>query len=340
PESDALFFSRIGFNQEKTFRLATLWSQDGDPQMDYQMGRLTLNDFSGRYADEPYQARPASLKWFRAAAEKGVVEAQSLLGGIYSGGEGDEWGIKPDIQEAQKWYGQAAKQGDSDAQIALGKIYYSGATGRTDYAKALALFTQVENDGTNSRSTMPLSWMYYNGLGTAPDCDKAWSYYKKASRYVGKKVEEKIFLSKCAADIQSRKNNADALPKVTLKKESIFSRGITAKPKECALIFQIGTDKIRNMANLHITLELKNDDGMATEETLMIPPFGLNTLGIDMQNHDVDPLVTPYDLPLYTQAFCHGIGDIHFTLKSATATINGKNVDLLKADSVRFLDKE
>ncbi|TMX27527.1 sel1 repeat family protein, partial [Salmonella enterica subsp. enterica serovar Typhimurium] len=35
PESDALFFSRIGFNQEKTFRLATLWSQDGDPQMDY-----------------------------------------------------------------------------------------------------------------------------------------------------------------------------------------------------------------------------------------------------------------------------------------------------------------
>lgn len=83
--------------------------------------------------------------------------------------------------------------GDSDAQIALGKIYYSGATGRTDYAKALALFTQVENDGTNSRSTMPLSWMYYNGLGTAPDCDKARSYYKKASRYVGKKVEEKYF---------------------------------------------------------------------------------------------------------------------------------------------------
>ncbi|HBW2782906.1 TPA: sel1 repeat family protein, partial [Salmonella enterica] len=325
---------------EKTFRLATLWGQDGDPQMDYQLGLLALNDFSGHYVDEPYKARPASLKWFRAAAEKGVVEAQSLLGGIYSGGEGDEWGIKPDIQEAQKWYGQAAEQGDSDAQIALGKIYYSGATGRTDYAKALALFTQVENDGTNSRSTMPLSWMYYNGLGTAPDCDKAWSYYKKASRYVGKKVEEKIFLSKCAADIQSRKNNADALPKVTLKKESIFSRGITAKPKECALIFQIGTDKIRNMANLHITLELKNDDGVATEETLMIPPFGLNTLGIDMQNHAVDPLVTSYDLPLYTQDFCHGIGDIHFTLKSATATINDKNVDLLKADSVRFLDKE
>ncbi len=65
------------------------------------------------------------------------------------------------------------------------------------------------------------------------------------------------------------KNNADALPKVTLKK-SIFSRGITAKPKECALIFQIGTDKIRNMANLHITLELKNDDGMGDAANLLI----------------------------------------------------------------------
>ncbi|MGS9121156.1 hypothetical protein ACQWFX_24505, partial [Salmonella enterica subsp. enterica serovar Infantis] len=74
---------------------------------------------------------------------------------------------------------------------------------------------------------------------------------------------------------------------------------------------------------LHITLDLKNDDGRATEETLIFPPFGLNTLGIDMQNHDVDPLVTQYDLQLYTQAFCQGIGDIHFTLKSATATING-----------------
>ncbi len=137
----------------------------------------------------------------------------NLSWGYLFGGEGDEWGIKPDIQEAQKWYGQASEQGDSDAQIALGKIYYSGATGRTDYAKALALFTQVENDGTNSRSTMPLSWMYYNGLGTAPDCDKAWSYYKKASRYVGKKVEEKIFLSKCAADIQSRKKTRMLYPK-------------------------------------------------------------------------------------------------------------------------------
>ncbi len=101
------------------------------------------------------------------------------------------------------------------------------------------------------------------------------------------------------------KNNADALPKVTLKKEYFLSR-YNAKPKECALSFQIGTDKIRNMANLHITLELKNADGMATEETLMIPPFGLNTLGIDMQNHDVDPLVTTYDLPLYTQDFVTG----------------------------------
>lgn len=72
----------------------------------------------------------------------------NLSWGVFIRGE---WGIKPDIQEAQKWYGQAAEQGDSDAQIALGKIYYSGATGRTDYVKALALFTQVENDGTNSR---------------------------------------------------------------------------------------------------------------------------------------------------------------------------------------------
>lgn len=340
PESDVLFFSRIGFNQEKTFRLATLWSQDGDPQMDYQMGRLILNDFSGRYADEPYQARPASLKWFRAAAEKGVVDAQSLLGDIYSGAAGDEWGIKPDIQEAKKWYEQAANQGGSGAQVALGRIYYSGTAGRTDYTKALALFMQVENDGTNTRSTLPLSWMYYNGLGTAVDCNKSWMYYEKASQYVGKKVEKKTFLNKCMADIQGRKNNTDSLPEITLKKDGVFYRGMTAKPKECELSFKVSTDKIRDMANLHITLELKNDDGAMAEETLIIPPFGLNTLGIDMQNNDTDPLLTTYGLPLYTEDFCHGNNDTHFTLKSATATINGKDVDLLKTENVHLLNKK
>lgn len=340
PESDMIFFSRIGFSQKKAFQLATLWSQDGDPQMDYQMGRLTLNDFSGRYADEPYQARPASLKWFRAAAEKGVVDAQSLLGDIYSGAAGDEWGIKPDIQEAKKWYEQAAEKGDSDAQIALGKIYYSGEAGRADYAKALALFAQVEKEGTNMRSTMPLSWLYYNGLGTAADCDKAWIYYEEVSHSIGRKVEEDIFLNKCATDIKNRKNNSDTLPKLTLKVDGVSYRGMVAEPKVCAIKFKISTDGIRDMENLHIALELGNDDGVTSEETLIIQPFALNTLGIDMQNNYVDPLLTTYELPLYTEDFCHGNDDTHFTLKSTTATINGKDVDLLKTENVRLLNKE
>lgn len=106
PESDALFFSRIGFNQEKTFRLATLWVQDGDPQMDYQLGLLALNDFSGHYVDEPYKARPASLKWFRAAAEKGVVEAQSLLGGIYSGERAMSGGLSQTFRKHKNGMGR------------------------------------------------------------------------------------------------------------------------------------------------------------------------------------------------------------------------------------------
>lgn len=340
PESDVLFFSRIGFNLEKTFRLATLWVQDGDPKMDYQLGLLTLNDFSGHYVDEPYKARTASLKWFRAAAEKGVLEAQSLLGRIYSGAEGDEWGIKPDIQEAKKWYEQAAEKGDSDAQIALGKIYYSGETGRADYAKGLALFVQVEKEKTNTRSTMPLSWLYYNGLGTAADCDKAWMYYEKASHSIGKKVEEAVFLNKCATDIKNRKNNSDTLPKLTLKVDGVSYRGMVAEPKACAIKFEIRTDRIRDMANLRISLELGNDDGVTSEETLIIPPFALNTLGINMQNNYVVPLLTTYELPLYTEDFCHGNDDTHFMLKSVTATINGKDVDLLKTENVRLLNKE
>ncbi len=330
PEGDIRFWKRIGFTQQKVFKLASLWLADGDPEIEYLMGKLYLNDFENRYEntlDKTYQGRNSSLKWFRTAAEKGVTPAQLLMGNIYSGAEDDEWGIKRDIQQAQKWYSLAAEKEDSDAQIELGLIYYSGETDNVDFAKAFTLFEHVEEMGTTTRSTMPLSWMYYNGLGTQTDCSKAWEYYSQAAEYSGLNVKKDEFLSKCKSDKQDR--DTMELPNLTVKMNGASIRGETVAPQVCALKFEVSTNKVSETTNLHIVLNLKNSENKSTEQDFIVPPLGLNTLGIDIANHSTDPFVTDIEVPMYSQDFCQ-YNDTTFTLKSATATINGKEVDLME----------
>lgn len=52
------------------------------------------------------------------AAEHGDSDCQTILGDIYSEGEG----VKQDYAEAAKWYQMAAEHGDNDAQKGLDKI--------------------------------------------------------------------------------------------------------------------------------------------------------------------------------------------------------------------------
>jgi TPR repeat protein len=56
------------------------------------------------------------IKWYKQSAEKGQVEAQETLGGLYFFGKG----AAQDYAEAAKWYGMAAKQGKVYPQYLLG----------------------------------------------------------------------------------------------------------------------------------------------------------------------------------------------------------------------------
>ena len=63
-----------------------------------------------------------AVKWYRQAAEQGVVEAQYNLGFMYVKGQG----VAQDYKTAIKWYSQAAEQGDAKAQYILGLTYGLG----------------------------------------------------------------------------------------------------------------------------------------------------------------------------------------------------------------------
>jgi TPR repeat protein len=63
-----------------------------------------------------------AVKWYKLAAEQGLVEAQYNLGGMYDYGRG----VPQDDETAVKWYRLAAEQGNVFAQYNLGLNYYKG----------------------------------------------------------------------------------------------------------------------------------------------------------------------------------------------------------------------
>ena len=67
-------------------------------------------------------AQAASFEETQALAEKGDVNAQRELGGIYEEGKG----VPRSYAKAAEWYRKAADQGDASSQFYLGGMYEEG----------------------------------------------------------------------------------------------------------------------------------------------------------------------------------------------------------------------
>lgn len=95
----------------------------GDPEAQYQMGRLNFGDGGDK--------RQAAV-WFSKAAEQGNDDAQFWLGTMYERGGV----VEQDMAAALKWYQLSAKQGNPDAQVSLGQMYEDGNGVQQDYLEA------------------------------------------------------------------------------------------------------------------------------------------------------------------------------------------------------------
>jgi cell division septation protein DedD len=84
-----------------------------------------------------------ALSVFRPLAENGDAKAQSILGLMYSYGEG----VPVDYQEASRWYRRAAEQGSSVAQYNLGMLYLEGKGVSQDSDEAVKWLTQAADGG-------------------------------------------------------------------------------------------------------------------------------------------------------------------------------------------------
>lgn len=92
-----------------------------------------------------------ALGVFRPLAENGDAKAQSILGLMYSYGEG----VPEDYREASRWYRRAAEQGSSVAQYNLGMLYLEGKGVSQDTDQAVDWLTKAADGGHfRARSTL------------------------------------------------------------------------------------------------------------------------------------------------------------------------------------------
>lgn len=75
---------------------------------------------------------------------------------------------------------EKANSGDAEAQCRLGKMYYMGLNTEQDYEKAISWFTKSEKQG-NIDAAYSLGLCYYNGQGVEQHYDIAIEYFKKAA---------------------------------------------------------------------------------------------------------------------------------------------------------------
>src|SRR5437763_295274 len=93
-----------------------------------------------------------ALRLLRPIADQGDAMAQSVVGILYSKGEG----VPQNDGEATRWYRKAAEQGNAMAQFELGELYQEGQGIPQDYAEAAKWYRKGLPSGTGkppSRAT-------------------------------------------------------------------------------------------------------------------------------------------------------------------------------------------
>ncbi|KAF0953019.1 tetratricopeptide repeat protein [Escherichia albertii] len=279
--------------------------------------------------DSIYDGKPASgvVSELHKMADAGDVDAQSLLGWEY---HQPRYDTKPNVQEAIKWFELAAKQGDEEAPLVLGDIYYEGEQVRVDYAKAYALFSQATQRGVNLAWSR-LGMMYANGQYVEVDCRKAKEYLDKGVHIYGGPED---FMVACRKDMIDRKTVDDTLPVITITRSGMQDNFLD-KGFSCMDSLFAKTNKLGEVANLRVTYNIKSPSGKETIQTVGFAPFGLNRLDINFTDYLLDSFTSNSLLVLYKPEFERkSCVAIRTTIVAATATIKGKDVDLLKAGAI------
>jgi TPR repeat protein len=116
-----------------------------------------------------------SLAWSRRAAAQGSVQAQYNLGVMYR----DGLGVLPDAGEALIWFRRAAEQGDRMARYNLGALYGDADSGLQGVDQAVHWYRLAALQGYPG-AYYNLGVMYFNGAGVKQDRVLAYALFTLA----------------------------------------------------------------------------------------------------------------------------------------------------------------
>lgn len=160
-----LFGHGVEVNPTKAKELYSKAAEMGNPKAMYNLGFLSKDT-------DPV----TSFLWVKKSAEKGLSEAQRILGMSYIYGNG----TKVDYQEAIKWTEKAINQGNTFATVVLGNIYEKGWCVKVDKEKAFKLYLDAATKGQSTAQYNTGNCLYY-GIGVKKNLQEAINWYKKSS---------------------------------------------------------------------------------------------------------------------------------------------------------------
>jgi len=112
----------------------------------------------------------------RDLAEEGNVEAQAMLGLMFSRGDG----FRQSHAEAMKWFRKAAEQGNIVAQVQVATMYQRGEGVAKNEIEAHTWWREAAEQGHTIAQTV-LSMMYSTGQGTSQDSGEAFKWMRRAA---------------------------------------------------------------------------------------------------------------------------------------------------------------
>lgn len=122
-----------------------------------------------------YEWDRLAAKWFKRAALKGDLMAQSSLGIMYREGQG----VETDETEAAKWLFKAADQNDAESQRILGYMHENGEGVIQDFVTAhmyYNLSAAQGEEGANKDRDLIAEKMTQEQISTAQKNAREWKY--------------------------------------------------------------------------------------------------------------------------------------------------------------------
>ena len=165
---------------EMNLEQLTAAAEGGDANAQRELGRCYERGEKGAEQD-----MKEAVRWYRAAAEQGEVNAQYYLSEIYRDGNG----VEPDSKEAKKWREKAREQGHPMAIFDefLEKVE------APEYEQSLEKLRKPAEEG-DPRAQHELGMAYYNGYGVEQDYGEAIKWLRLAA---AQDVPQALFILGC-----------------------------------------------------------------------------------------------------------------------------------------------